>query len=288
MNILSGVAERVLSDLISALILGLAGGALYLLLYFTERQRLLHFFGVRSSMPRLRIYVSRLQIKPKGTEGFEPLTNGYSGPSITKLEYDGALLVRDLVRSSILGTLPERLSGWLGHHHVGFQTLDATVDVCPRELGNVDFGSNLVVLGTGIYNLVAKHYLDHERCQFAFTKNEQGERVIRVRQGGLRDVAIPGRSSGREIAVLQRINDEQHGSSSFLCAGLGSSATYGCARYLVQHWHELLRRYGDREFAVFLAFPGQQPDAEAVVDPLVIFETGPQRAGEPALVAPAG
>jgi hypothetical protein len=202
------------------------------------------------------------------------LTHGYSGPSITKPEYDAALLVRELVRGSFLAGISDHVGGWLGHHHVSFQTLEAPIDVSPKDVGNIDFDSNLVVLGTGVYNLVAKHYIAHDRCQFSFKKNRRGERIVTIRRGGLSDIVIPGRSRGREIAVLQRINDDTRHTAVFLCAGTGSSATYGCVRFLVTRWPQLQKRHRDGEFAVFLAFPGQSPDTQAVVEPVIVYETG--------------
>ena len=75
-----------------------------------------------------------------------------------------------------------------------------------------------------------------------------------------------------ELAFIQRINDVEYGNTVFICAGLGSSATYGSARYLAENWGRLQRKYRDGEFGICLKFPGQDPNDEFVVQPEVIHE----------------
>lgn len=268
-NILQGVLENVLA----ALIVAVLGFASYLAVFVTERQRLLRFFGVSSQFPRLRIYLSRLEIKPGGATGLEPVSKGYSGAAINKIEYEGALLVREQFSSSILAWFPDNFRDWLGQQHAGLMALNPKVDVSPQQMGNVAF-DNMVVLGNGIFNLVARYYLEHPSCYYQFKRNDKG--VLIVKAGGLEGITIPGRTekgdwrNESELAVLQRINDEEHKNSVFLCCGTGSSATFGAARYLSKNWRDLYRRHGSDEFAMCLEFPGQEPDSEFVVEPKVI------------------
>lgn len=261
----------VIANVITALIFAVLGISSYLAIFVTERQRLLRFFGVSNTLPRVRFYLSRMEIKPGGTVGFEPISKGYGGPSINKIEFEGALLVRNQLRSATLALLPKRLQDWLGQQHVSLIALDPTIDISPQDLSNVAF-DNMVILGSSIYNLVAKHYLEHPSCHFCFAKKDNGERVIKIKAGGLKDVEIPGRSSGRDLAILQRINDKEHGNTVFLCSGLGASATFGSVRYLAENWKELYRKYKGAEFALCLAFPNQAFDSEAVVNPVIVYE----------------
>jgi hypothetical protein len=264
------IVIEVIASLISAIILAVLGFGIYLAFYLKERQGLLRFFGVSKKLPRLRIYLSRMEIKPGGTVGFEPVSQGYSGPSISEVEYEGALLIRNRLRSTLVALLPKRVQYWLGQHHITLLTLDPPVDVCPQALGDLAL-DNRVTLGSSIYNLYSKHYLEYPCSQFYFFKTNNGERVIRIRSRGLKDVEIPGRSAERELGVIQRIIDSAHGNTVFICAGLGASATYGCARYLIENWKKLFRKYGDTEFGICLAFPQQPPDSEIVVDPIVVY-----------------
>src|SRR5262245_50834898 len=87
------VAVNTIANLVAALIIALLGVGTYLLVVISERKKIFRFFGVSGKLPSVRIYVSRLEIKPGGTVGFEPIKAGYHGPSISKIEYEGALLL---------------------------------------------------------------------------------------------------------------------------------------------------------------------------------------------------
>lgn len=265
---------NVIANLIATLIFAILGLASYVAIFVTERQGLLRFFGVSNKLPRVHIYLSRLEIKPGGTVGFEPITKGYSGPSINKIEFEGALLIRNQLRSATLALLPKKLRDWLSQQHVSLIALDPAIDTSPQDLRSVAF-DNMVVLGSSIYNRVAKRYLEDPSCHFCFAQKDDGERVIKIKAGGLKDVEIPGRSSGRDLAILQRIYDKEHGNTVFLCSGLGASATFGSVRYLAENWKELYRKYECAEFALCLAFPGQAYDSEAVVNPVIVYEVTP-------------
>jgi len=262
---------EIIADLISAFILALVGFGIYFLFYLKERQSLLRFFGVTQKLPRLRIYLSRMEIKPGGTVGFEPITKGYSGPSISEIEYEAAMLIRNRLRSSLLGLLPKRIQYWLGQHHITLLTLDPPIDASPQALGDLAL-DNRVTLGSNIYNLYSKYYLERQAGYFYFDKNDNGERVVRIRSEGLSNIEIPGRSTGKELGIIQRIVDSEYGNTVFICAGLGASATYGSARYLVANWKKLYQKYRDAEFGICLAFPHQPSDSEVVVDPIVVYE----------------
>src|SRR5262245_29694574 len=86
----------------------------------------------------------------------------------------------------------------------------------------------------------------------------------------MENVEIPGRSQGRELAIVQRIRDRPRNVTVLICAGLGLSATYGAARYLVQHWGRLHAQFGEHDFDLCLAFPHQLPDSEEVTDPILV------------------
>lgn len=262
----------ILANIISTTILALLGVIIYLIIILADRQKLFRFFGVSNKLSTVRFYLSRLEIKPGGTIGFEPIHHGYSGPSINKIEFEGALLIVSQLRSALLAVLPKRIQDWLGQRQVSLISVEPIVDVSPQHIGNLSF-DNLVILGSGIYNLAAKYYLDHERCHYCFDQEPSGERVIKIKSGGMRDIIIPGRASHRELAIVQCIHDEKHGNTVFLCSGLGASATYGSVRYLAENWKQLYRKYKTADFGLCLAFPGQTPDNEVVVNPVVVYES---------------
>ena len=271
MELLEQVTINVIANIASSIILLLFASIVYFFVYLRERQQLLRFFGVDKRHKNIRIYVTRMEIQPRGALGFEPVSKGYTGPAIAKVDYDGAMIIRNLLHSMSFSFLPQGIQDWLGDQNLALLAIDPTVDVSPLSLEAIK-DANIITLGTGIYNIVSKHYLEHPSCHFIFTKNEQGERVIKIRQGGLKDVEIPGRSENRELGIIQRINDSREHNTIFVCAGLGLSATYGCSRFLVEKWKDIQRKYRNNEFSLCLAFPQQDEDSETVVNPIIVYE----------------
>jgi len=266
------ILNNIYANIISTILCAIPGVILLFTTVIINRQRTLRFFGISRQKPALRIYVSRLEIKPSGTIGIEPIEIGYSGPAINQVEFQGALLIRDALRSKWLSLLPSRLQDWLGQQSVTLMTVDPPIEVSPQVEADVSY-DNLVVLGSSVYSLVSKIYLEHPSCMFQFVKNASGERTLRMRDGGLKDVELPGRSKDQELGIIQRINDHNHGTVVYICAGLGASATYGSIRYLIKNWVYLQRKYKDADFGICLAFKDQPRDSSIVVQPRVIYES---------------
>jgi hypothetical protein len=70
------IVVSVIANLVAAVILALLGIGTYFLVFLIDRRQLLRFFGISRKLPRMRFYLSRLEIKPGGTIGFEPLKAG--------------------------------------------------------------------------------------------------------------------------------------------------------------------------------------------------------------------
>jgi len=226
-------------------------------------------------MPNIKVYVSRLTIVARGAEGCEELKEGYTGPAITKLEYDAALMVCNTIGIKLLARLPQKAQDWLAQRRIGLQALNQSIDISPEcdKLDEIKF-ENMVIAGSTVYNAVAKYYFQHETCHFSFekiAKPEGKERIFRIRMGGMSDVVIPGLSIGRELGILQRIHDKKHGNTVFLCSGLGVNATYGTVRFLIRNWRQLQRKYKYNEFALCLAFPNQLLDGDKVIEPVIVY-----------------
>jgi hypothetical protein len=270
------IIVNLLANLITAAILGLIGFVAYAAVFITERNRLVRFFGMKRRPLSVRLYLSRLQIVAGGTTGFESLRDGYVGPSISKIEYDGALLIARSFSSSMIALMPASVRTWIAHRYPRVGTLTPSIDVCPRHLSSVASGGTVIALGGAVYNAITQHYLKHPSCPFYFDKRADGQRALWKRHVGLRDyeppIEIEGRSMARELGIVQKLYDSTTDTTVFICAGLGSSATVGCAKYLAENWRSLLHRHGDGAFALCLAFQDQQPDSELVVDPLLIHE----------------
>ncbi|MBP0015918.1 MAG: hypothetical protein J7540_07320 [Roseofilum sp. SID2] len=264
----------IFANMISAMILGLAGFIAYGYLYLKNRKEVLNFFGVTSTNPRICIYVSNLNIKSGGTSGIELIEKGYSGSAITKLEYEGALLLQGELKAKPLVLLAKEIQNWLGSKILELRTIDAPIEVSPTK--DPIFKQNLIILGTGIYNSLSHYYLrnyfprhsnDYD-FYFYHTKDNEGRRVIGIRQKGLKDTHIDeGREINAEPGFIQRFRDIDRDINIFICAGLGSSATFGTARYLAENWRDLQQQFGDHDFGIGLLFHNQNPDDESVKHP---------------------
>jgi hypothetical protein len=68
----------------------------------------------------------------------------------------------------------------------------------------------------------------------------------------------------------------------FVCAGVGTRATFGAVQYLVEHWSNLQHTYRRRDFVVVLGWPDARgdllPDEPDVPPGIVHFEAEIQRA----------
>ncbi|MDJ0796174.1 MAG: hypothetical protein QNJ51_04940 [Calothrix sp. MO_167.B12] len=276
---------NVAANIISTLILALIGFIAYGYLYWKNRKEILNFFGVSNSKPNICIYVSNLNVREGGTSGIEPIDKGYVGSAITKLEYDGALLIQNELKAKPLALLPKRLQDWLGQENLELRTIDAPIKISPPKpiLNSRDtiFNDHLVVMGTGIYNSLSHYYLkeyfrNHEdiyRFYFYHKKNDKGQRIIGIRQHRLADSTTDeGRDKHIEPAFIQKFYDVERQIYVFICAGLGSSATLGSARYLSENWRDLQRKFGNKDFGIGLLFRNQDPDGESVGKPEIFYE----------------
>ena len=57
-----------------------------------------------------------------------------------------------------------------------------------------------------------------------------------------------------DYGVIGRFQETDKGAQTFLIAGLGSRATEGCGYFLANHWKNLARSFGRRDFAIVLKF----------------------------------
>lgn len=274
-----GIVEGIVANLITTVSLTILGVSAFIWFSVIERRWLFRFFGINRNALGVRIYLSRLQVKPGGTEGTEPITTGYVGPTIVQIEYEAGLLLLSLFQPRALALIPDMLRELLSALFVTLSDIEARVVVTPKALSEMDLLENLVSIGGAIYNSVSQHYLSQLGSFYYFTKSASGERVMRARRSGGPDLEQEGRSRGHELACVQRLKDPDTGVTVFICAGLGSAATYGSVLYLAQHWRRLWRKYGDAEFGVCLAFDNQSHDEFPIATPRVIDETV-RRAGQ--------
>ena len=285
-NAVVSISYSILANFLSALILAILGPAMYAFFYWKNRREKLDFFGISSSKIDTKIYVSRIEIKPNGTEGHIPIDRGFIGPSISKLEYEAGLLIQEELESKTIALLPKKFRDWLGKNSVTLKSLNIPIEITPedKQEGNIKdyLNTHLFILGSSMYNLLSKYYLEEylpkKSDSYGFyEKYQDKERIIGIRFENkyLADIPFKGRSYGREIGFIHRFKDEDTGMTVFLCVGHGSSATYGSIKYLINKWPELHIKYKDQaEFIIALAFEGQEANvinSDFVVDPEVVW-----------------
>lgn len=269
------MVEAVVANLVATAILIVAGWITLALLFLGPRRALADFFGVRPSKPKLLIFVSRLQIPESGFPGHQPIGKGFDHPAIIRLEYIGATLFADLFRSTMLARIPRRLRHLVGDRFSGVVDVDLKIDIAPTGAPPIPTDSTLILLGGAVYNALTEHYLNQPQSWFQIPiKTVEDTRSLEYKKGGLVGVHV-ARQDDNEYGIVQRLYDEANRNTVFICAGLGSSATYGCARYLAENWAELAKRVGDKkDLAVCLVFPDQDwdvADPEQVARPIEVY-----------------
>ncbi|MEM8612118.1 MAG: hypothetical protein AAGF93_08890 [Cyanobacteria bacterium P01_H01_bin.105] len=271
------------SDLLASAIIAILGFLIYMFFYWRNRKEQLEFFGLTTKNPNIELYLSRLQVKPQGTEGLIHIDRGFIGPAIIKIENDAALRVRQELEAKVLALFPQKVQDWLGRQSINLKALKIPIKIGPpkSDEGNVHeyLNTNLILLGSKMYNLLSKYYLEeylpkHSSCYCYYEKNEEGERIIGIRykEGNIDDTPMKGRSYGREIGFIHRFRDIESNITVFLCIGHGSSATSGSVRFLMKRWKELHKEYGSRDFIICLAFEGQIANEEPIVKPKVVWK----------------
>jgi hypothetical protein len=206
------------------------------------------WMGMTSKKPALQIYASNLTIKAAGAEPVEgeAVTVGFTGAAMNEREYLSALKLRDSLRPS---RFIEAVADLFGR-----RVEETDVHVCPRKWDERRVPhSNLVFLGSPIYNSGTKHYLEgQERVKFVSDAPEGNpkQRVLRVDdQNYLRSPGVEGGYSN-DFGVIYRM--KQNGRSIFICAGLGSEATCEAASYLATRWKEIRAECGSGGFIILI------------------------------------
>jgi hypothetical protein len=281
------VWDNLIANLITTLLLTAAGLCTLALVFVIYRRGLFRFFGISRKNPNIRIYLSRLQIQPRGAAGLEEVTHGSMGAAINESEFRAALILRDRFRSKLVGFVPDSLRKWLNSPLIALSTLDPVIEISPPgEAGFIP--DNLILIGSGVYNSISRKYLDPKTSCLSFAKDETGRRYLLVCRPDMPEAKVwrllDQESSAppvrNEIGIVQRVNvlDENRKDrkfSVFICAGMGSGATYGAVKYLNENWRKLFKLYQDREFSVYLTFLNLDPESTPTKDPVPTFVTPP-------------
>ncbi len=251
-NLIGQILVNIASNLLT-----LVPGVFLFALFVRNRQQLFKFFGIKPSIHKVDIYLSRLEIKEGGTTGVEgeDITVGYYGPAINFVEYQAALQIHDLFHRRILAWLPE---GFIVKPFFAFSKIIPDIRISPhtqpemkRETDERDKNGvrNLILIGDGTYNIYSQSYLKNCSPDYVFKKVNGIRSVIGV-QGTFKNKLIEGRKTKKykkgekQVAIIQRFlepigSKEGHNRTVFLCAGTGSAATCASVRYLIDNWQTI-------------------------------------------------
>ena len=143
-------------------------------------------------------------------------------------------------------------------------------------------GSTMICTGSDAYNAATGYFTRREMTWLNLDASSPQPRdwCVRILKGSRKGQSEPvfelreaGVVAEVDLAVLERINDQEHDNTVFLAHGYGVNGTRGAIRYLVENWHELLDRYGTEEFALCLRFLTSVEDPEGFLqEPRVLLK----------------
>jgi hypothetical protein len=279
--------ENVLGNLIADVIWTIL--LLFMAVLFTQwayrrrRRDIFSFFGLNRECPSVTIYVSTMYIHERGTTALEEITQGYVGPALSKIEYQTALLLEQKLTERPVAIVPEKIQTWIGGNffHIGYANVQ--IEFSPWKggwpavrdsIGHTLPAGTIIVLGSNIYNSVARWYLErlhdsskcHQYLRFSVGESEEENGTKRRERSIVRyDKEHKTRQSlpsQPEPALITRLRDEER--TVFICAGIRGWATAASGIYLLRNWRDLHTRFSGDDFAVELICPKPDGDLEDI------------------------
>ncbi|HEY8545235.1 MAG TPA: hypothetical protein VIL36_09310 [Acidimicrobiales bacterium] len=269
------ISIEVAGNLIAAVILAVAAAMAWLFSTRPRLRRLQALFGIDQTRPVVAMYLSNLAIQPGGAasrDGEPDVAIGFTGPAIIRSEYRAAQIVERLLTGGRLLVRPKGLNEWLRGRLPTLSVPDVRIDVAPDPFQQ-RAAENLVLLGSRVYNSLTAHYFeDNPLSYFSFDRvpdpSDPTETLRVIRIAGRTEpvpvvrATVDGR--GTELAIVERLLDEENDRIIFAIYGFGAASTAGATRFLAEHWEdfaELVERFGPR-VGVLMAFDNYPRDIE--------------------------
>ena len=254
-----GFALNTLSNVVANLVFWVLLGVTFWSIGLVSARRFTSFFGLRNSNG-IVIYLSNLY-----SSGTNP-SGRSDGRTISIHELHGAQSVDRVLASAPL-RLPELVRGLVDSIWLRGK-IESDVVVSPLDRASIDFSRNMVVIGSGVRNSARAHYLNARLPVAAFSGEYQGlldfeSRVVATFDSGKTEI---GRS-GKNIGILEKCRDREHGIVVFFCLGKRADSSWGAAEYLVRHWNALAREFGDSDFLIYLEWPKIDGYLEHYIEP---------------------
>lgn len=236
-DILTGI----LSNFLFALLIIFIGWLTY---YFTERRKLLKFFGISSSK-RLVIYISNLRITQGGSIGIDGKSRSFSGTTVVYREQ----LMANAFRERFNYLVPSLSDSKSFFRKILFADIDVTILTSPIKIDEIESNSSILSFGSPGYNIASK-YIEEDDSSTVQFENDNSEIGISN---------LP-KMNDSQIGFIQRlnINRDNNQRSLFYTAGLTEQGTIGAAFYLLTNWKKLRKKYKDEDsFVIVLRFPSR-------------------------------
>jgi len=238
-------------------IISLVGLVFYI---FGKQRKLLKFLGVDNEQRRIIVYLSSLLI-PRGCAlGFDGKPRSYQGITVPIEELSISYPLTKSLSIDAFENMPPIVRRPLQDRFAFFKRITIDTNASPMKESDIDFKTrSIITVGSHAYNIVTNYCLNRNLCQMHITNNGT---VIEIMKGRYKGEIIQRPTESHDIAILERLVDTtQKGTTIFIGAGLGVLGTMGSVHYLINHWEELHKTYGERDFALALQFGpiGSQP-----------------------------
>ncbi|CAG1008698.1 hypothetical protein ANAEL_03707 [Anaerolineales bacterium] len=217
-----------------------------------SRARFLKFFGFTNDKS-LVVYLSNLWV-PKYKE--KPWGRVLSGH-----EFDVTRTVNNLFGSAPLN-LPELVRGLIDNFWLDKKP-EVSVQVSPLN-DKLDLSCNMIVVGSALKNSVRRYFASRNLLYVTITNepNEPPEDIFTnllepsftVMRGKLKGEIVK-RQGQYNVAVIEKVYNDETLSTVFLCAGLRGDSSWVATEYLARNWRGLYSKFGTKDFVRCLWYP---------------------------------
>lgn len=274
----SSTLVEIVLPLLGAFIMFAFGFFIRLVPSLRKKQRMHRFLGVNPQHPRLITYLSTILVLPRTTATFrykpeddKVVIGGFTGPTISAQEIAVVKYVVERLQIDPFEDLPF-IRKMLESKYDLFKRLDLNITNSPGRplpFPEFEFGP-LISVGSGTYNSVSDYYTQNYPGYLQLvSKPECAVEVIKGTRKGQSFTSKSDKGVGG-LAVIEKTIDDEHGNVVFLACGAGPLGSVGATIYLVYHWEELAKKYGDKSFAVMLEIDADQTSFEKGKDGIVL------------------
>jgi len=264
MEILVDLINNILANIIANVIFWLGLGLILHLAIRIAQLKFLRFFGLETNK-KMIAYLSNL---------WQPTAGDPMGCVLSGHEFRVTRIISSLF-GEIPFRLPELVRGLVDSFWIG-KKLSIPIEVSPLTIDEIKF-TNMIVVGATPKNSVRRYYFGAGLPYLAVV-GEQVEPLddvfrkvltsrVRVRKGQRKGEEIPGEYN---FAIVEKVCDEEHGTTVFMCIGFRGDSSWAATEYLVRNWRKLHKKFGDKAFAVCLGFPKSEEYMDTYEEPDIL------------------